>query len=338
MFSFSSSPPSIYDEPKKHEVKIEKHREPEKRIEMERDEYRDYVIKPLSKTFSRAPKHTRIFWENASREMMSSARLLPSIPPRENFAATQIIRKQFIQETDITPYRNNSTWWFYGQYNLFTQLWSSSQQKFLNGSTMIKQVLIREIDLTSCYFDERNAGVLKELYLLHFFEHENLLYALATESEPNLFQLYLLHFFEHENLFYAFATESEPNLFRMHIISPLSIPLPDLEVMSNLKHFWQRRPFYPYIPICILRALKYLHERGIVHKNVRTGACLFDSYGNVFLGAFHKIEISDQERRKSEDIWCLGTTILDQIFQRDHYYPTFPNPASVLPDQSLIET
>uniref|UniRef100_A0A914Z751 Protein kinase domain-containing protein n=1 Tax=Panagrolaimus superbus TaxID=310955 RepID=A0A914Z751_9BILA len=125
----------------------------------------------------------------------------------------------------------------------------------------------------------------------------------------------------------------------MSIILPLSISLEILGQGFDLKRIWQGRPFYPYIPICILRALKYLHERDIVHKSVKAENCFFDLDGNILLGAFNNVQISNVEEEKSTDIWDLGTTILDHIFQteEDGFQAQFPDSTSVTQYHSLIQ-
>uniref|UniRef100_A0A914XY92 Protein kinase domain-containing protein n=1 Tax=Panagrolaimus superbus TaxID=310955 RepID=A0A914XY92_9BILA len=236
----------------------------------------------------------QVAWADMSRELMSSARLLPSYPLKykDKFPqdATKINRTKFLKKDSQLP-----IWWFNGNYSK-----DNCTFKFI-----VKEIDVSGIQGESVYSqtgDKRYEGNIKLMK-----------------------ELYILHFFKHDNLQHAFFTRSEPKIFRMNIILPRSIPLLTVSTALKVQYHWKKCPSMPYVAVCILRAVAYLHARDIVHGNISIENCSYDSNGNVLLGGLNNIDRCRLEDDMINDIWRVGTAVLDFVLETNDNGIDFPD-------------
>ena len=123
----------------------------------------------------------------------------------------------------------------------------------------------------------------------------------VEETDPNpsaaltlVKELYILHYFKHENLLHAYFTLTEPDNYRMYVGLPQIYPIMAINPPKEDSGI-SYNDIFKYVVICILRALAFLHECGIGHQNVKISSCFFDGRGNVLLGGFEKVNAVSEE-------------------------------------------
>jgi serine/threonine protein kinase len=254
----------FYDDPADRKTSIASERRAEKSI-VPFDQYEKYANRPYSEVCTELPGSTRLFWEDCAREISYSSRLLPENP--ESLAdkypedAAHIVRTKYLGK------ENPSTWLFNGNYSK-----DNFAIKFI-----IKEIDLTKIHGTDWFTPQRTfiTELVKELYMLFYFSHDNLQQALFCRTEPEL--------------------------FRMNIALPRTIPLIEISQKFALRYRYSETvcSSMQYVPICILRAIAYLHDCNITHNDVSISNCVVAGNGHVMLGGFQKLNCKQRTKNSS---------------------------------------
>ncbi|KAI4388058.1 hypothetical protein MLD38_000428 [Melastoma candidum] len=163
----------------------------------------------------------------------------------------------------------------------------------------------------------------------------------ARESILQLEQeIALLSQFEHENIVQYYGTERDEN--NLYIF----LELVTKGSLLNLYHTYNLRDSQvSSYTRQILNGLKYLHDRNVVHRDIKCANILVDASGSVKLADFGLAKATRLNDVKSckgtvfwmapevvkaknnhgyglpADIWSLGCTVLEMLTQQLPYYP-----------------
>uniref|UniRef100_A0AC34FEL5 Protein kinase domain-containing protein n=1 Tax=Panagrolaimus sp. ES5 TaxID=591445 RepID=A0AC34FEL5_9BILA len=295
-----------YHDPKTRNTQVVNKRISESYAFKTRPEYFDYIRRPISETNLEHSLQDRIYWESSASELASAATLLPSYPPQYvpcyPSNAEQIIRTSYLGR-----YTDSATWYF--------------NANFSKDNFTVKYI-IREIDLVGMHRmakekDAASIELVKDLYFLYFFRHRNLLHALFTYCEPQIFRM--------NTAFYRYLRLSE------------------IAKKFQLSRTYSTCPSSAYISMCLLRALSFLHAQNVAHQNVNIQSVFVDFRGNAMLGEFKHVQVlsgnnpAELREGKGADIFGVGITLLDYILGNEAIFDIFPNPSSLNGFKSLFD-
>ncbi|KAL9667243.1 hypothetical protein QQ045_001594 [Rhodiola kirilowii] len=165
----------------------------------------------------------------------------------------------------------------------------------------------------------------------------------GTQAKQSVYQLEqeidLLSRFEHENIVRYYGTDKdESNLYIfLELVSKGSLASlhQRYELQDSQVSVYTRQ---------ILKGLRYLHDQGLVHRDIKCANILVDANGSVKLADFglaKAAKLNDVKsckgtafwmapevvNRKNQgyglaaDIWSLGCTVLEMLTQKTPYYP-----------------
>lgn len=144
--------------------------------------------------------------------------------------------------------------------------------------------------------------------------------------------------FEHKNIVRYLGTDKDDsNLYIFLELAPLG------SLLSLYQRFQFRDSHVSVYTRQILEGLKYLHERDVVHRDIKCANILMDVNGNVKLADFGLAKVDklndaksckgtsfwmapevvkpNQGSGRAADIWSLGCTVLEMLTQNFPYHP-----------------
>ncbi|KAF8019729.1 hypothetical protein BT93_G0431 [Corymbia citriodora subsp. variegata] len=132
-------------------------------------------------------------------------------------------------------------------------------------------------------------------------------------------EISLLSQFEHENIVRYYGTDKDDKKLYIFLELMTKGSLATLYHKYNLRdsqvsaYTWQ-----------ILNGLKYLHDRNVLHRDIKCANILIDACGSVKLADFGLAKVVSPKYRSyglAADIWSLGCTVLEMLTRQPPYSP-----------------
>ncbi|KAI4320505.1 hypothetical protein MLD38_033980 [Melastoma candidum] len=210
---------------------------------------------------------------------------------------------------NVSPHMKIITYWEKGQL-LGRGSFGSVYEGIANGGFFFA---VKEVSLHDQGSKESILQLEQEISLLSRFEHENIVRYYGTEKDES-------------NLYIFLELVTKGSLLNLYH----NYHLRDSQVSAYTRQ--------------ILNGLKYLHDRDVVHRDIKCANILVDASGSVRLADFglaKATRLNDVKsckgtafwmapevvRTKSNgyglpaDIWSLGCTVLEMLTQQLPYYP-----------------
>ncbi|KAK6938464.1 Protein kinase domain [Dillenia turbinata] len=143
----------------------------------------------------------------------------------------------------------------------------------------------------------------------------------GSQAKQSIFQLEqeiaLLSRFEHENIVQYLGTDKDESKLYIFL---------ELVTKGSLASLYQRYHLRDSQVSAytrqILHGLKYLHDRNVVHRDIKCANILVDASGSVKLADFglaKVVNLKNQGYGLAADIWSLGCTVLEMLTRKIPY-------------------
>uniref|UniRef100_A0A7E4VYP9 Protein kinase domain-containing protein n=1 Tax=Panagrellus redivivus TaxID=6233 RepID=A0A7E4VYP9_PANRE len=129
--------------------------------------------------------------------------------------------------------------------------------------------------------------------------------------KAQLLNIYGLHYLEHPNLVQALKTFTDVPTGRYWMMTLSQISVKTLMEKVPYGHFKDENgdcPFADFVVSCVLAAISFLQNGGLVHNNVKPDTVFIDANGRVQLGDFREMSVFDKKDPKSvvADVYGAG--------------------------------